>query len=95
MKEEHQEETGQGSQTRPRSATGSKDRAKKNNDDGSKGDAAELKNNVCIYGSAMAGDNCLKTADATAEHVGREHSKEMRQSDKNKAEGEPTEQRCR
>ena len=89
---EHQEETSQGSQARPRSTIGSKDRTKKNSEDSPKGDVAELKNNVYIYGSAMAGDAYLiKTTDATAEYVGREHSKEMRQLVKNKVEGGPTE----
>jgi hypothetical protein len=55
------------------------------------GNIAELDNNVYQHGTRYRGDRFTRTTEAIANHVGREHSKEMRLLVKNQKENEPEE----
>lgn len=56
-----------------------------------RGDVAELRNNVYMYGTSNQGDRYIKTTEAIAEYVGKEYNKAMRLLVKNLKESVPTE----
>jgi hypothetical protein len=66
-------------------------RGNRNDKNNLQGNIAELGNNVCQYGTRDQGDRFTRTAEAIADYVGREYSKEMRLLVKNQKENEPKE----
>jgi hypothetical protein len=66
-------------------------RGNKNDKNSLQGNIAELGNNVYQYGTRDQGDRFTRTAEAIANYVGREYSKEMRLLVKNQKENEPKE----
>jgi hypothetical protein len=96
--ESNEEETGsQGTRqlTRNEGSNGSYKRrayrGNRNDKNNLQGNIAELGNNVYQYGTRDQGDRFTRTAEAIADYVGREYSKEMRLLVKNQKKNEPKE----
>jgi hypothetical protein len=95
----NEEETGsQGTRQSTRNNEGSNGSYKKgafrgnrNDKNSLQGHIAELGNNVYQYGTRDQGDRFTRTAEAIADYVGKEYSKEMRLLVKNQKENEPKE----
>jgi hypothetical protein len=66
-------------------------RSNRNDKNSLRGNIAELDNNIYQYGTRDQGDSFTRTAEAIANYVGREYSKEMRLLVKNQKENEPKE----
>jgi hypothetical protein len=66
-------------------------RGNRNDKNSLQGNIAEHGNNVYQYGTGDQGDRFTRTAEAIANYVGREYSKEMRLLVKNQKENEPKE----
>jgi hypothetical protein len=63
-------------------------RGKRNDKNSLQGNLTELGNNVYKYGTQDQGDSFTRTAEAIADYIGREYSKEMRLLVKNQKESD-------